>query len=53
MTRSRAAARDAGAWMERVVGVVVHKKHGSRNPADQHVTMTLESFAVLLMGGQR
>lgn len=35
-----------------VVGVVVHKRHGSRNPADQHVTMTLETFARLLEGGQ-
>lgn len=121
MTRSRAAARDAGTWMERivaeflsfrladdrierrarngakdrgdisgvrtpmggrviieckntvrldlpgwlreaeaergnddaVVGVVVHKRHGNANPADQLVTMTLEMFARLIEGGQR
>lgn len=34
-----------------VVGVVVHKKRGSANPADQFVSMTLESFAILLEGG--
>lgn len=34
-----------------VIGVVVHKRHGSANPADQHVTMTLETFATLLEGG--
>jgi hypothetical protein len=34
-----------------VIGVVVHKRHGSANPADQHVTMTLETFARLLEGG--
>lgn len=33
------------------IGVVVHKRHGSANPADQHVTMTLETFARLLEGG--
>lgn len=33
------------------VGVVAHKKHGSANPADQYVTMTLETFARLLEGG--
>lgn len=36
-----------------VIGVVVHKRHGSANPADQHVTMTLETFATLLEGGVR
>lgn len=34
-----------------VIGVVAHKKHGSGNPADQYVTMTLETFARLLEGG--
>jgi len=33
------------------IGVVAHKKHGSANPADQYVTMTLETFARLLEGG--
>ena len=33
------------------IGVVAHKKHGSGNPADQYVTMTLETFAHLLKGG--
>jgi hypothetical protein len=33
------------------IGVVAHKRHGSANPADQHVTMTLETFATLLEGG--
>jgi len=36
-----------------LIGVVVHKKHGSANPADQYVSMTLETFAVLLEGGVR
>lgn len=36
-----------------VVGVVVHKRHGNTNPADQLVTMTLEMFARLIEGGQR
>ncbi|MCU1408501.1 MAG: transporter ATP-binding protein [Microbacteriaceae bacterium] len=34
-----------------VIGVVAHKKHGSGNPADQYVSMTLETFARLLEGG--
>jgi hypothetical protein len=34
-----------------VVGVVVHKKHGSGKAAEQYVTMTLETFTVLLRGG--
>lgn len=34
-----------------IIGVVVHKKVGSANPADQYVTMTLETFARLLEGG--
>lgn len=36
---------DAGA------GVVVHKRKGKGNPADQYVTMTLDTFAWLLEGG--
>lgn len=32
------------------IGVVAHKKHGSANPADQYVSMTLETFARLLSG---
>jgi len=36
-----------------VIGVVAHKKRGSANPADQYVSMTLETFAVLLEGGIR
>lgn len=34
-----------------LIGVVVHKKRGSMNPADQYVSMTLEMFARLLEGG--
>lgn len=34
-----------------LIGVVAHKRHGSGNPADQYVTMTLETFATLLEGG--
>jgi hypothetical protein len=34
-----------------VAGVVAHKKHGSGKPGEQYVTMTLETFAVLLRGG--
>ena len=34
-----------------VVGVVVHKKHGSNKGGEQYVTMTLDSFAILLLGG--
>lgn len=33
------------------IGVVVHKKKGSANPSDQYVSMTLETFARLLEGG--
>ncbi|KUF05677.1 hypothetical protein [Leucobacter sp. G161] len=32
------------------VGVVIHKRHGSANPEDQIVSMTLRDFAVLLGG---
>jgi len=34
-----------------VVGVVAHKRFGSGDPAQQYVTMTLETFALLLEGG--
>jgi hypothetical protein len=34
-----------------VIGVVVHKRHGSNKPADQYVSMTLETFVQLLEGG--
>jgi hypothetical protein len=34
-----------------VIGVVAHKKHGTGNPADQYVSMSLETFARLLEGG--
>ena len=34
-----------------VVGVVAHKRHGSAKAADQYVTMTLATFALLLEGG--
>lgn len=33
------------------IGVVAHKRWGSAQPADQYVTMTLETFALLLEGG--
>jgi len=35
------------------VGVVVHKKRGTADPAEQYVTMSLETLAVLLEGGAR
>ena len=34
-----------------LIGVVAHKRHGSGNPADQYVSMTLDTFAILLDGG--
>lgn len=34
-----------------VAGVVVHKKRGTADPAEQYVTMSLETLAVLLEGG--
>ena len=46
----REAAIEAGND-DAVIGVVAHKKHGSGNPADQYVTMTLQTFALLLEGG--
>jgi hypothetical protein len=36
-----------------VAGVVVHKKRGTADPADQYVTMSLETLAVLIEGGAR
>jgi hypothetical protein len=33
------------------IGVVMHKKRGTTNPAEQYVTMTAEAFAVLIEGG--
>lgn len=35
------------------VGVVVHKKRGTANPAEQYVTMSLETLAVLLQAAVR
>ncbi len=35
------------------VGVVVHKKRGTADPAEQYVTMSLETLAVLLEGGAK
>lgn len=34
-----------------VIGVVAHKRFGSAKGADQYVTMTLATFALLLEGG--
>lgn len=34
-----------------VIGVVAHKKRGTTNPAEQYVSMTLETFARLIEGG--
>lgn len=34
------------------IGVVAHKRHGSARPEEQFVTMTLETFAQLLQGGE-
>ncbi|PNW10897.1 hypothetical protein C1632_02600 [Microbacterium testaceum] len=36
-----------------VAGVVVHKKRGTTTPAEQYVTMSLETLTVLLEGGQK
>lgn len=35
-----------------VAGVVAHKKHGSNKAGEQYVTMTLETFTVLIRGGR-
>ncbi len=43
---ARAEAENAGA----LTGIVVHKRHGVANPAQQWVTMTLGEFAKLLKG---
>ena len=29
----------------------MHKKHGTADPAEQYVTMTADTFAILLEGG--
>ena len=34
------------------IGVVAHKFHGNAKGADQYITMTLETFARLLEGGE-
>lgn len=34
------------------IGVVAHKRHGSARPDEQFVTMSLETFALLLQGGE-
>lgn len=34
-----------------LIGVVVHKKRGTTDPAEQYVTMTVATFAALLEGG--
>lgn len=34
-----------------VIGVVMHKKRGTTDPAEQYVTMTAETFARLIEGG--
>lgn len=34
-----------------LIGVVMHKKRGTTDPGEQFVTMTAETFAVLLEGG--
>ena len=34
-----------------LIGVVMHKKRGTTNPAEQYVTMTAETFAILLERG--
>jgi hypothetical protein len=35
-----------------LAGVIVHKRHGKGDPADQWVTMTLADFAALLTGNR-
>lgn len=56
-----AARVDLSGWLreaeaERVnddalIGVIMHKKRGTTNPAEQFVTMTAETFAILVEGG--
>lgn len=36
---------------EALIGVVMHKRRGTTDPAEQYVTMTAETFATLLEGG--
>lgn len=55
------AAMSLGAWVEEaaieagnddaLLGVVVHKRRGKGQAADQFVTLTLEDFTTLLRGG--
>jgi hypothetical protein len=33
-----------------LIGVVCHKKHGSAKPGEQYISMTLDTFIVLLRG---
>lgn len=33
-----------------IAGVIIHKRHGRANPADQWVTMTAADFAAILTG---
>lgn len=47
---SEAAAERGNA--DALAGVVVHKRHGNANPADQWVTMTLAEFVALLTGAR-
>ena len=35
-----------------LVGVIVHKRHGKGQPADQWVTLTLADFAAILTGNR-
>jgi len=55
------AAMSLGAWVEEaaveagnddaLLGVVVHKRRGKGQAAHQFVTLTLEDFTTLLLGG--
>jgi hypothetical protein len=55
------ATMSLGSWVEEahieagnddaLLGVVVHKRRGKGQPGDQFVTLTLDDFATLLMGG--
>lgn len=38
--------------LDALAGVIVHKRHGKGQPADQWVTMTLADFAALLAGAR-
>ena len=35
-----------------LAGAIIHKRHGTANPGDQWVTMTLADFAALLTGNR-